>query len=69
MQDDKCRSGLNAVATILLWGVATETITGFGVIICLSEGTGVGGKVLGDGLGAPVLFILTGRLKSYEAIC
>ena len=41
---------------------------GLGVMICFSEGHGVGGKVLGVGLGAPVLFMVTGKVKSYAAI-
>jgi hypothetical protein len=36
-------------------------------MLFLLEGTGVGGKGVGDGVGATVWLIMTGRVKSYDA--
>ena len=56
------------MATTLRRGVGILMTSCLGVMMWCSDAAGVGGKVLGGGLGAPVLLTITGRVKSYEAI-
>ena len=59
------------MATTFLLGVVMETWMGLGLTMCgtlfLLEGAGVGGKGVGEGVGAPVWLMVTGIMKSYEA--
>jgi len=63
-EQERWRIGFRAVATTLLLGVGIVITTCRGVTMWCSDAAGVGGKVLGGGLGAPVLLTITGRVKS-----